>query len=76
MPADKQHGHIIRYTVIFKKIPGGTDKSKSVTAKTVELVGLAKYTLYSIKVLASTIVGDGPPSIPIHVSTDQDSKYT
>ena len=75
MPADKQHGDIIHYTVIYKNIPDGADKSKTVTTKTAELVGLAKYTAYSINVLASTIKGDGPTSIPIIVWTDEDSKY-
>ena len=74
MPADKQHGDIIRYTVIYKNIPDGTDKSKTVTTKTAKLVGLEKYTEYSISVLASTIKGDGPPSIPIIVWTEEDSK--
>ena len=75
VPADKQHGDINSYTVTYKKIPGGTDKSKTVTVKTAELDGLEKYTNYSIKVLATTMKGDGPPSEPITVSTDQDSKY-
>lgn len=74
VPADKQNGEIIHYTVIYRKIPGGTDNSKTVKTKTAELEGLEKYTKYSIKVLAATINGDGPPSVSIIVWTDQDSK--
>ena len=74
VPVDKQLGNIIRYSVIYKKIPGGTERSKTVTLKTAELGGLEKYTKYSIKVLAATIKGDLPPSVPIVVWTDQDSK--
>ena len=76
VPADKQHGDIIHYTVIYEKKEGGTEKRKTVTTRTAELKDLEKYTEYSIKVLAATIKGDGPPSDPIIVRTDQDSKYS
>ena len=76
VPADKQHGDIIHYTVIYEKKEGGTEKRKTVTTRTAELKDLEKYTEYSIKVLAATIKGDGPPSDPIIVRTDQDGKYT
>ena len=40
VPADKQLGDIIRYSVIYRKIPGGAETSKTVTLKTAELGGL------------------------------------
>ena len=76
VPPDKQHGKIIYYTVIYKKNESSTEKSKIVTTKTAKLENLERYTPYSIKVLATTIKGDGPPSIPIIVWTDQDGKCT
>ncbi|KAJ7386427.1 hypothetical protein OS493_008552 [Desmophyllum pertusum] len=72
VPADKQHGHIRHYTVIYKKVSGGPDKTKIVTIKRAELEGLDKFSEYNIRVLAATIKGDGPPSDPIVVSTDED----
>ena len=76
MPADKQHGKIIYYIVIYKKKEGGTEKSKTIVTRTAKLKDLEKYTEYSITVLAATIKGDGPTSNPIIVRTDQDGKYT
>ena len=74
VPDDKQHGDISHYTVIYEKKEGGTEKRKTVTTRTAELKDLEKFTEYSIKVLAATRKGDGPPSDPIIVQTDQDSK--
>ena len=76
VPKDKQHGDIIRYTVIYKELEGGTEVKKLVDSPTrkIELTQLKKYTEYSIQVLAATIKGDGLRSVAITVSTDQDSK--
>ena len=74
VPPDKQHGHIRQYTVIYKKIPGGTDRTVTVMARRVELKDLEKFSVCDIRVLAATIKGDGPPSDPIFVYTDEDSK--
>lgn len=76
VPANKQHGKILRYTVIYQDLKVGTDRQKHVICPTreVELKNLAKYTDYSIRVLAATAQGDGPASVPIIVRTDEDSK--
>ena len=77
MPEDKQHGDIIRYTVMYKGTTNVAYKSVEVTqipGKFVELEGLDEYTFYDIKVLAATNVGNGPASDPITVQTDEDSK--
>ena len=77
VPADKQNGEILHYTVIYRKTKGGeAEKRKQVRSPTqnVQLTNLAEYTYYSIKVSAATVKGDGPPSEPIQVRTDEDSK--
>ena len=80
VPADKQHGKILEYTVIYKKSKRD-DETKVVTpsdefnTRQIMLTRLTEYTSYSIQVLAATVKGDGPRSEPITVWTDQDSKY-
>ena len=82
VPADKQHGKILEYTVIYKKSERDDETKKPVVTPSAEfnsrqimLTGLTEYTSYSIQVLAVTVKGDGPRSEPITVWTDQDSKY-
>ena len=76
LSTDKPHGQILSYTVIYQNLQGGLVRRKQVTYSTleVELTNLAKYTEYSIRVLATTAQGDGPASVPISVRTDEDSK--
>lgn len=76
VPEDKQHGDINRYTVMYNKTTNVINKSEvtKISEKIVELKGLDKYTIYDIKVLAATDVGDGPASDPIKVQTDEDSE--
>ena len=79
VPAEKQNGEILNYTVMYGKTGGGeAEKRKQVNSpsRNVQLTNLAKYTSYSIRVLAATVKGDGPPSNPIQVRTDEDSKET
>lgn len=73
VPKDKQHGDIIRYTVMYNKTTNVINKSE-VSEKFFELKGVDKYTIYDIKVLAATRIGDGPASDPIKVQTDEDSE--
>ena len=78
VPEDKQHGEIIRYTIFYwetEKVPQETKEKQVLSPRREEtLSGLAKYTYYSIQVLASTSQGGGPRSSPIQVLTDEDSK--
>ena len=74
---EKQHGDIIRYTVMYKKMGNVTYESVKVTpisGNFVELRRLNKFTFYDIMVSASTRVGNGPASNPIKVQTDEDGK--
>ena len=77
VPVEEQNGEILHYTVIYRKTEGGeAEKRKQVNSPTrnVQLTNLTKYTYYSTRVLAATVKGDGPPSDPIQVGTDEDSK--
>ncbi len=77
VPPDQQHGNILHYTVFYKESAGGgAERMEKVNSPTrqIELKPLKKYTEYSIQVLAATVKGDGPRSVPITVRTDQDSK--
>ena len=82
VPADKKHGKILEYTVIYKKTKEDTETKERVispstqfNSRQIKLTKLTEYTSYSIQVLAATVKGDGPRSEPITVWTDQDSKY-
>ncbi|XP_074611675.1 receptor-type tyrosine-protein phosphatase delta-like isoform X2 [Acropora palmata] len=77
VPVSKQHGEIISYTVFYWKTDGGSqgkEEKEETKNRKVKLIGLQKYTNYTIQVLASTIKGDGPRSDPTTiVRTDQDT---
>ena len=77
VPADAQNGIILRYTVYYMVSTNGSVQSIIVSAPStqVTLTGLRKHTNYSIWVLASTVKGNGNASVPIIVSTDEDSKF-
>ena len=76
VPADQRNGIITGYTIIYHSEKGYdngiVDVNGSVRHKI--LANLKEYVNYKIKVFASTAIGDGPPSDPIFVTTDQDSK--
>ena len=77
VPADLQNGIITGYTITYQSqtenhsgsvSAGPSDRQKSI-------MGLKEYVNYNIRVFASTVKGDGPPSSPVLVvKTDQDSK--
>ncbi|CAH3034081.1 unnamed protein product, partial [Porites evermanni] len=73
VPAAAQNGIILRYTVTYTSLPGGSTRTKVVNSPTTKaiLTGLNKYTNYSITVFASTSKGDGNVSEPIVVVTDE-----
>ena len=75
VPKDKQHGYIIRYTVMYKNTTNVIYESVTpISGKFVELEELDKFTFYDIKVLAATNLGNGPASFPIKVRTDEAGK--
>ena len=77
VPLQDQNGVILSYTVTYRALPSGSSQTKNVTAPANQttLTGLNEYTNYSIIVFASTSKGEGNPSTPIVVITDEDSKF-
>ena len=77
-----RNGIIKGYKVIYQALPGGKNVTRFVnisdenqeTEQDITLGDLVKFTNYTIRVLAFTVVGDGPPSEVKIVQTQQDSK--
>ena len=76
VPADQQNGIITGYTITYHSQTENDNGSVQVngSVRQTELTNLTEYVNYNITVFASTVKGDGPPSDPIVVRTDQDSK--
>ena len=76
VPENDKNGIIKGYNVTYKDWRTGVEKTQTVDAPTrqVELTGLNEFTKYNISVVAFTVKGGGPPSSPITVSTEEDSK--
>lgn len=77
VPVVDQNGVILGYAVTYKALPDSGPQTKLVSAPTTQatLTGLKNYTNYSITVLAFTVKGDGPASVPIVVIIDEDSEF-
>ena len=79
---EQRNGIIKGYKVIYQALPDGRNVTRFVnisdenqgTEQDLTLGDLVKFTNYSIRVLAFTVVGDGPPSEVKIVQTQQDSK--
>ena len=79
---EQRNGIIKGYKVIYQALPDGRNVTRFVnisdedqgTEQDITLGDLVKFTNYSIRVLAFTVVGDGPPSEDKIVQTQQDSK--
>ena len=73
-PTLDQNGIIRNYTVAYNRSSGSpSELNVASNNNNVTLSGLQKFVKYTVTVRAVT-VADGPPSSPITVSTDQDSK--
>lgn len=72
-PLDTLHGNLEGFKVVYRITREDEDETDATTIVTkklgVTLVGLRKYTNYSIQLLAYTRVGEGVASPPIHVMT-------
>ena len=79
---EQRNGIIKGYKVIYQALPDVRNVTRFVNIsdedqgkeQDVTLGDLVKFTNYSIRVLAFTVVGDGPPSEVKIVQTQQDSK--
>ena len=76
--ANLQNGIITGYTITYKSQTENDNGNVQVNGpvRQTQLTNLKKYVNYNITVFASTARGNGPPSNPIVVITDEDSKYT
>ena len=79
---EQRNGIIKGYKVIYQALPDGRNVTRFVNIsdedqgkeQDITLGDLVKFTNYSIRVLAFTVVGDGPLSEVKIVQTQQDSK--
>ena len=76
VPAYQQNGIITGYTITYQSQTQNDNGNVQVngSVRQTELTNLKEYVNYNITVFVSTAIGDGPPSNPIVVTTDQDSK--
>ncbi len=76
VPAADQNGIILTYTITYESLTENHNENVTVNypARQTNLTRLREYVNYSITVFASTVKGNGPPSNPIFVITDQASK--
>ena len=80
--ADDRNGIILGYKLNYRALPNGGIATEflNISSKqqdeggTKTLQTLNEFTNYSIDVLAFTIIGDGPPSVPRFLRTQEDSK--
>ncbi|NWS36986.1 SDK2 protein, partial [Probosciger aterrimus] len=68
IPEADRNGHILGYKVMYKEKDSDTRAqfwlAEGNASRSAQLTGLGKYTLYEIRVLAFTRIGDGAPSRP------------
>ena len=71
-----RNGIITSYNITYQSQTENDNGSVQVngSVREKELTNLKEYVDYNITVFASTVHGDGPPSDPVVVRTDQDSK--
>ena len=68
------NGQIVSYTITYNRT--GLPTSVIVSNGTQYLIGgLEAYTFYQFTIFASTVVGDGPATMPLVLRTDIASKY-
>lgn len=74
VPSADRNGIITSYNITYHSLTESPSDSTTVDfpGRQVTLMGLKKFVNYSITVFASTVVGNGPASDPIFVSSDED----
>ena len=76
VPSENQNGIIRSYTVRYRSVSvEGPFNTTTVFTKEVNLTGLIKNESYNVSVLATTVKGDGPYSVPKEFTTNEDGKY-
>ena len=76
VPGPDRNGIIKSYNITYHSLTESHTNSTTVDFpdRRVTLMGLREFVNYTITVFASTVVGNGPASDPIIVSTDEDSE--
>ena len=76
VPSENQNGIIRSYTVRYRSVSvEGLFTTTTVFTKEANLTGLIKDESYNVSVLATTVKGDGPYSVPKEFTTNEDGKY-
>ena len=76
VPSEDQNGIIRSYTVRYRAVGVlGLFDNTTVFTKEANLTGLIKDESYNVSVLATTDKGNGPYSVPIILTTNENSKY-
>ena len=76
VPSENQNGIIRSYTVRYRSVSvEGLFTTTTVFTKEANLTGLIKGESYNVSVLATTVKGDGPYSVPKEFTTNEDRKY-
>ena len=76
VPSENQNGIIRSYTVRYHSVSvEGPFTTTTVFTKEANLTGLIKDESYNVSVLATTVKGDGPYSVPKEFTTNEDGKY-
>ena len=76
VPSENQNGIIRSYTVRYRSVSvEGPFTTTTVFTKEANLTGLIKDESYNVSVLATTVKGNGPYSVPKEFTTNEDSKY-
>ncbi|XP_061225344.1 phosphatidylinositol phosphatase PTPRQ [Neopsephotus bourkii] len=72
-PPSIPNGIIQTYTIYLKRTNGTEQRTINTTFMTLRITDLKKYTEYTVQVSASTTVGEGLRSSPLHILTDEDA---
>uniref|UniRef100_A0A8C2SRE2 Phosphatidylinositol phosphatase PTPRQ n=1 Tax=Coturnix japonica TaxID=93934 RepID=A0A8C2SRE2_COTJA len=72
-PPSIPNGIIQTYTIYLKRTNGTEERVINTTHLVLRITDLKKYTEYMIEVSASTVLGEGLRSAPLHILTDEDA---
>ncbi|XP_052630621.1 phosphatidylinositol phosphatase PTPRQ isoform X1 [Harpia harpyja] len=72
-PPSIPNGIIQTYTIYLKRTNGTEQRVINTTLLTLRITDLMKYTEYTVEVSASTTMGEGLRSSPLHILTDEDA---
>ncbi|XP_075284511.1 phosphatidylinositol phosphatase PTPRQ [Opisthocomus hoazin] len=72
-PPSTPNGVIQTYTIYLKRSNGTEQRVVNTTLLMLRITDLRKYTEYTVELSASTTVGEGLRSSPLHILTDEDA---